>query len=649
MNQRLLSLFLTSFAALAFVICGCSDGSDESVSSPSADPATSSTALGDNASSARGNSARESASASPSTSDEQAELPEGRPWRNASGQVLAVGNFVSVLDDKVCLQKPDGSGAVVPLSQLCSEDRAFALNNGVQSDLPIDNPPSGILSQDEQQGADLDNLLSDIGGANTDGGTAPDVVATDLDSPHGRDELTEDIVVDSGAPVVPSSPGEASVAVDDSFDLGFDEPEGAEESTPGPPHADPSATGEIQRPARDESAAYENQRVVIPFNFVSEFDDGRYGGMVGEMIWTKLDREGGVVIPESMYDVDAVCKMLGVTVGPDTPLEEVGRVVRDGFDADVGIWGKMERVEGFEWDIYDFTIYAVDFSGDEPNILYEAVDQRTEVVSEVPYIYVKNALDRLYGRQDFGGPSVDLIAEENWRTNPNLIVGGDFQRGANGVPMGWEDRAGQHREPLGNLASWATDPSDPENRMMRFQFGPGVGNGYGVMYYSHPTPIDEGATYRFQCRWRTSGPAVKIFIKCYDLMDTGYIVEENNSVGASAQYESTGRQLRECYRGQFNLHGPKNTWNTHTQNFTPRHTKYDPCMAKVDLYAYLGGGTVDFDDVIIRLITPVSTGGAGEDPRHSLDSDVTLEDMRANEERVQQQQEEREREREEEE
>jgi hypothetical protein len=639
MNKRALLVCLVFCTVLAVVTCGCKEDSAGTNSPPK--PASSSTLSPDEVSSA----SRDPLSSS--VPEEQPALPEGRSWRDASGRVLAVGDFVSVLDDKVCLQKSDGSGAVVPLDQLCAEDRDFALNNGVQPEELMDDPSAEALSQDDQQRADLDDLLNDLGGSNDDTDASPNVAQVDLDSPHGRDELTEDIVVDSGEPVVPTAAGSATAAIDDSFDFGFDEQEG--EGEPLAAYVAPDASGDIQRPARDETAAYENQRVVIPFNFVSEFDEGRYGGMVGEMLWTKLDREGGVVIPESMYDVEEVCKMLGATIGPDTTLEEVGRVVRDGFDADVGIWGKMERVEGFEWDVYDFTIYCVDFSGEEPNILYEAVNKRTEVVSEVPYIYVKNALDRLYGRQDFGAPSVDLIAEEKWRTGPNLIAGGDFQHGSNGVPIGWESRAGQHREPLGNLASWTSDPSDPQNRIIQFQFGPGVGNGYGVMYYSYPTPIDEGAKYRFQCRWRTSGPAVKIFIKCYDLMDTGYIVEENNSVGASSQYESAGKQLRECYRAQFNLHGPKNTWNTHTQDFTPRHTKYDPRMAKVDLYAYLGGGTVDFDDVIIRLITPVSTGGAEEDPRHSMDSDVTLEDMRANEERVRQQQEERERRRQEEE
>ena len=36
------------------------------------------------------------------------------------------------------------------------------------------------------------------------------------------------------------------------------------------------------------------------------------------------------------------------------------------------------------------------------------------------------------------------------------------------------------------------------------------------MYYSDSFPVEAGAKYRFQCRWRSDGPAAKVFVKCYD-------------------------------------------------------------------------------------------------------------------------------------
>ena len=66
----------------------------------------------------------------------------------------------------------------------------------------------------------------------------------------------------------------------------------------------------------------------------------------------------------------------------------------------------------------------------------------------------------------------------------------------------------------------------------------------GVLYYSDYFPVEEGATYRFQCRWRTTGSAAKVFIKCYDEMPSQYRSETGTS---------SCMQRREVYRSQENL------------------------------------------------------------------------------------------------
>ena len=148
------------------------------------------------------------------------------------------------------------------------------------------------------------------------------------------------------------------------------------------------------------------------------------------------------------------------------------------------------------------------------------------------------------------------------------------------------------------------------------------------MYYSQPFPVEEGAKYRFQCRWRTSGPAVKVFIKCYDATADEYR-RASDSESAASQ-----KRGREVYRSQQNLTGPKKTWNTHTQDFTPRHTKYSPQWGRVMLYAYIGAGTVDFDDVVVKQIVPGSAGTVvNKQRRHSSETKVTIKDMEENERR----------------
>jgi hypothetical protein len=163
------------------------------------------------------------------------------------------------------------------------------------------------------------------------------------------------------------------------------------------------------------------------------------------------------------------------------------------------------------------------------------------------------------------------------------------------------------------------------------------------MYYSDWFPVQEGATYRFQCRWRTNGPAVKVFIKCYDEMSSEYRQSNeakpaaaspstpNRATGSPSQNSSS--QRREVYRSQENLKGPKNTWNVHTEAFTPKSPRYSPKWGKVMLYAYLGAGAVEFDDVIVKQIAPATSQNLDKDLRHSSASKVTIREMQENERR----------------
>ena len=93
------------------------------------------------------------------------------------------------------------------------------------------------------------------------------------------------------------------------------------------------------------AAAADKDKVAIPFDFVSNFDDGRYGEMLGDMIWKKIKREGGFVLPESMLDVRQTCQRNHVRAPPDMPLDGSGDR-RGDFGGQIGIWGSVERAPG---------------------------------------------------------------------------------------------------------------------------------------------------------------------------------------------------------------------------------------------------------------------------------------------------------------
>jgi len=381
--------------------------------------------------------------------------------------------------------------------------------------------------------------------------------------------------------------------------------------------------------------AQDTRKVVIPFDFESKFDEGRYGQMVGESVWKKLERQRGFIIPESMHDVRDTCRANNLKITADISLEKMQKIVTEDFGAHIGIWGSVERAPGAAFDEYDLTIKCVDFSAKpQPKVIYQKT-ARTNSVSEIPHLYIKEMLDALYERMPAGPPAVDAFAEENWKKNPNLVPGGDFQTAVRGVPKGWEPVGGQYREPLGRLVRWTAEEGNPRNYVIRFTFDANVGDNEGVMYYSEPFPIEAYAKYRFQCRWRSNGPACKVFIKCYDTLPTEYAAGPQGKPAGTSKgaYLPTVEQMREVYRAQMNLKGEKNVWNVHTEDFTPKHTKYTPRYGRVMLYAYLGGGVVEFDDIVLKQIVPPSPGEGKQDTRPSLATKVTDKQIEENKRR----------------
>jgi hypothetical protein len=327
------------------------------------------------------------------------------------------------------------------------------------------------------------------------------------------------------------------------------------------------------------------KKVVIPFDFESRFDKGEYGRMIGDMIWKKLERRGGFVIPESMLDVRAWSKQSRLLPGPDTPLAKMNTIVCKENGGDIGIWGKVERVSGADTDVYDLWICVADFSADPVKVIYRK-KVRTKTVSEIPHTYVKEALDRLYGGSAEVIAAADPGVKERWQKGPNLVKG-DLQQGRSG-PRGWD--------PLPKHVSWVFEGGrQPRHRIVRFTIPPDVAETTGVLYYSDYFPVEAGATYRFQCRWRSTGTAVKVFVKCYAELPSRYGFKSSTS---------SGTERREVYRSQQNLKGPAGNWNVHTEDFTPNHKHYPPRWGRVMLYGYYPAGKVEWDDIVVKQIAP---------------------------------------------
>ena len=173
--------------------------------------------------------------------------------------------------------------------------------------------------------------------------------------------------------------------------------------------------------------------MVIPFDFVSNFDDGRYGAMIADMIVAKIRKQGKFVVPDAI-DIRDVCNQRGredhsrhaASGNPSRAARPVRRPHRD--------LGELRRsLPAGEWDVYDLTVKCADFSeAPQPKMLYEKVNVRTKTVSEIPHFYVAEMLDKLYEREPGGPAPVDQFAEQNWIDNPSLIENGNFEIGTRG-------------------------------------------------------------------------------------------------------------------------------------------------------------------------------------------------------------------------
>jgi hypothetical protein len=152
----------------------------------------------------------------------------------------------------------------------------------------------------------------------------------------------------------------------------------------------------------------------------------------------------------------------------------------------------------------------------------------------------------------------------------------------------------------------------------------------GALYYSEFFPIEEGATYRFHCHWKSTGSAAKVFIKCYDVLPTGFRTGADDAAPNTAAVgggSSPRLERREVYRSQQNLQGKPDVWNVQTEDFTPTHTQFTPRWGRVMLYAYWPAGMVEWDNVVVKQIIPAPARTGEKDRRPSTETKVRTKEM----------------------
>jgi len=130
-SGRLAVSLVAAIGLLAAAGCGAGDTAVPAASAASASPsATAPVATAPVAAAAAIEGETASVAMASAAPAPEAADPAQRAWKDAAGNVLAVGEFVSVMDGQVCIQEKSGVGTTIPLEDLSAADRDFVKTQG---------------------------------------------------------------------------------------------------------------------------------------------------------------------------------------------------------------------------------------------------------------------------------------------------------------------------------------------------------------------------------------------------------------------------------------------------------------------------------------------------------------------------------------
>jgi len=271
--------------------------------------------------------------------------------------------------------------------------------------------------------------------------------------------------------------------------------------------------------------------LLVAFDFEPVNCEPSLGAKVAEMFrGHALRRRAFQVIEQSEFE-EALAAWRLAPVTLETDPGAVGEWVEQKFGAAVAIWGRIERLGP---DNYRLHVRALDRRRDGTHpIVSGTFDSTLHGI----VLTVDAVLDELLDVHR--EPARDLLAETDWKSRPNLVVNGDFERGKD-TPEGWE--------PVDGLCSFWVEGVSPDGKCIMFDtmvlesqytewrraFESGasardapakvpprppyydtVGGTTGAHLYSDPIPIRQGKTYRLDFDYLGPEGATKVFVKGY--------------------------------------------------------------------------------------------------------------------------------------
>ncbi len=304
----------------------------------------------------------------------------------------------------------------------------------------------------------------------------------------------------------------------------------------------------------------------------------------------KLDRTGlyDVIDGPKMLEVAAESKVPITAATPADAIIELGKLA----DAQILVWGDMNNTtHGTRLHLQILDLRQKDA---KPRSIEKLIKEPTDL-----RFASEEILQTLPGVKPFEHPSEvsvvnDALAEQLWKTNPNLVKNGDFSAAGSWDAIYQSEKYAvtiSDKLPATDTVNIYKMPQKPgqTNNVLVMTLSRTCAENNGLACLSDPIPIKPDTRYRLSFRYKSDGPTLHVFVK-------GYTIGENIT-GQKAE--------REIYRRQVPPTGAsKGEWVTVVDELNPQHSAFEVQYLRIDLYAYLSPGQVLFDDVVLKAVGP---------------------------------------------
>ncbi|MGA2498086.1 MAG: hypothetical protein ABSH20_10110 [Tepidisphaeraceae bacterium] len=308
---------------------------------------------------------------------------------------------------------------------------------------------------------------------------------------------------------------------------------------------------------------------------------------IGFALRAKLDRAGKyeVIDGPRMVDLAAESKE-AITL--DTPADAIKELAKID-EPNILVWGQSDPGGGgttIKLNILDLR----DPAG-KPAQVTKVIKQPTDM-----RFVIEEILETLPGVEKFAHPVEESVwddakAQEMWKKQPNLVYNGDFSE-----PGKWEAIYMAEKYPVeisdklpavDKVNIYKLVENGKTNNVLAMNLSKDCAENNGMACLSERIEISSGTRYRLAFRYKSDGPTLHVFVKGYTKAPNikGEIVD------------------REIYRRQVPPSGPTNgKWVEVVDDLNPQHVAFPVQYLRVDLYAYLGAGSVMFDDVVLKAV-----------------------------------------------